>query len=100
MMRMFALTDSACQAVRAGKAVALVHVASNVRVFWQASVMWRQGLCRKDVMSGFKTPTFEDKRFYLEQLRIQVVIKGEEATCACRLPIGARVFRLRDTRIP
>ncbi len=51
---------------------------------------------REDAISGFKTPTFEDKRYYLEQLRIQVVIKGEEATYTCRLPIGARVFRLHD----
>jgi len=49
-------------------------------------------------MAGFKNPTFEDKQFYLEQLRIQVVIKGEEATCTCRLPIGARVFRLHGTQ--
>jgi hypothetical protein len=53
---------------------------------------------REDVMSGFKNPTFEDKRFYLEQLRIQVVMEGEEATCTCRLPIGARVFKLHGTR--
>jgi len=58
-------------------------------------------LCfREDVKRGLKNPTFEDKRYYLEQLQIKVVIKGEEATFTCRLPIGRRVFRIRGTQIP
>jgi site-specific DNA recombinase len=51
---------------------------------------------REDVMTGMLNPTFEDKRFILETLRVSVAVKGEQGEFTCVIPVGAICFDLRN----
>jgi site-specific DNA recombinase len=46
----------------------------------------------KDVITGLRHATFEEKRRALEDLQVQVLIEGNNARVRCRIPIPDRVF--------
>jgi len=51
---------------------------------------------RQDIVAGLKEPTFEDKRNYLEMLRIAVTVKDRKATIRCALPVDPVDFDFRS----
>jgi hypothetical protein len=51
--------------------------------------------CSEDVITGLQNATFEDKRRALEDLQVQVFIKGEQARVTCWVPVPDGVFALQ-----
>ena len=43
---------------------------------------------RADVLEGLKSPTFDDKRLYLELLQVNVKVKDGRVVIRCALPIN------------
>jgi site-specific DNA recombinase len=50
---------------------------------------------REDVMTGMLNPTFEDKRFVLEVLRVSVVMTDMQGVLNCIIPVGNIPIDLR-----
>jgi hypothetical protein len=49
---------------------------------------------RADILEGLKDPTFEEKRLYLELLKVNVLVKDGRATIRCALPTDPVEFDL------